>query len=255
MGKRVVHPTDLSGTGSCTMELQRRRQLRSAAGQVVLILLPWITLQVLDRVSLSPPPFALLPLHLLLAIGILVAWRRKFPLWSYTWIGTWYFFLYRECLQIVLRLAPQMECIFYWGVNPLALAILLTLISRKDWLLACLTAYPYTSIIQALYTWDRNPVLLIIISLFLYAVFFLPLLTGRSHTFKFLGLLVGTVVIGIGFHAYTWSGLSGFLWYVTILLCIILYPFIIFRIRLLRRLLGIRTIEDVVRDRPLSLNF
>ena len=225
------------------MDLQRKRQLKSVAGQIVLILLPWITLQTIERVSLCPPPLVLLPLHLLLAIGILVAWRRKFPLWSYTWIGTWYFFLYRECDQIVFKLAPQMEDLFYWGVNPLALAVLLTLISRRDWLLACLTAYPYTSIIQALYTWDRNPVLLIVISLILYVGFFLPLLTDRSHTFKFLGLLVGTVVIGIGFHAYTWSGCFSFLTYVTKLLSIILYPIIIFRIRLFQKLLGVKTVE------------
>ena len=228
------------------MESQRKQQIKSIASQIVLILLPWITLQVVDRVSLCPPPFVLLPLHLLLAIGILVAWRRKFPLWSYTWIGTWYFFLYRECFEIVFELAPQMLDIFYWGVNPLALAILLTLISRRDWLLACLTAYPYTSIIQACYTLDTTPVLVLLISLILYVSFFLPLLTDRSHTLKFLSLLVGTVVIGIGFYVYSWPGCFGFLSYVTKLLCIILFPIIIFRIRFFRTLLGVRTVEHGV---------
>jgi hypothetical protein len=230
-----------------TMDLQKKRQLKSVASQIVLILLPWIILQISDMMSLYIPPMVVpFPLHLLLAIGILVAWRRKFPLWSYTWIGTWYFFLYRECNQIVFELAPQMVDIFYWGANPLALAILLTLISRRDWLLACLTAYPYTSIIQAWYTLDTTPVLVLVISLILYVVFFLPLWTDRSHTFKFLGLLVGTVVIGIGFYVYSWPGGFGFLMYVIRLLCIILYPIIIFRMRLFRRLLGVRTDEQGV---------
>jgi hypothetical protein len=229
------------------MDLQKRRQLQSVAGQIGLILLPWITLEIIERIPLSPPPFVWLPLHILFAIGIIIARKRKYPLWSYTWIGMWYFFLYRECSGIVMKFAPQMHDIFfYWGVNPLALAILLTLISRKDWLLACLTAYPYTSIIQALYTLDRNPVLLIVISLILYVVFFLPLLTGRSHTFKFCSLLAGTVVIGIGFHAYSPLGLYEFLTYLTKLLTIILYPIIIYRIRFFRELLGVKTIEQSV---------
>ena len=220
---------------------------KSVAGQIVLIVLPWITIQIIDRMSLWPPLFLMyLPLHLLFGIGLLLAWRWKFPLWSYLWIGTWYFFLYRECNQMILELAPQMNDIFYFGINPLVLAVLLTLISRKDWLLACLTAYPYTSIIQALYTWDRNPLLWVVVSLLLYVGFFLPLLTDRSHNLKFLSLLVGTIVIGIGFHVYTMAGFLDFLWYFTILLCIILYPIIIYRIRFFRRLLGVRTAEHGV---------
>ena len=216
------------------MKIYGKYRLKWVTGQIVLILLPWITLQTIERVSLCPPPFVFLPLHLLLAIGILVAWRRKFPLWSYTWIGTWYFFLYRECLQTVFEFAPQMLDIFYRGVNPLVLAILLTLISRKDWLLACLMAYPYTSIIQAWYTLDTTPVLVLVISLILYVCFFLTLLTDRTHTFKFFGLLAGTVVIGIGFHVYSWPGCPGFLIFVARLLGIILYTLVIFRIRFFR---------------------
>jgi len=232
-------------TNMKVMGLQKKRHLKSVACQIVLILLPWITLEIIERIPLCPPPFVRLPLHILLAIGIIIAWKRKYPLWSYTWIGIWYFFLYRECSEIVIKFAPQMhDIIFYWGINPLALAILLTLISRRDWLLACLTAYPYTSIIQPLYTLDRNPVLLIVISLILYVVFFLPLLTDRSHTFKFFSLLAGTVVIGIGFHAYSPLGLSEFLSYLIKLLAIILYPIIIYRIRFFRRLLRVRTVEQ-----------
>jgi len=228
------------------MEAEKHSQIKPISIQIVLVLLPWIVLQILDRVSLCPPPVVLLPLHLLLSSGIIVACRRKFPLWSFTWIGTWYFFLYREINQVVFVYMRSMEHVFYWGINPLVLAILLTIISRRDWLLACLTAYPYTTIIQALYTWDRNPALLIVISLLLYVSFFLPLLTSRSRTFKFSSLLLGTVVIGIGFHAYTWTGLSGFLRYLTILLCIILYPVIISRIGFFRRLLGVNNVEQAV---------
>lgn len=217
---------------------------KSVASQVILIILPWIIFEIGTRLPLTPSPMqAPLPLYLLLTIGIIVGWKRKFPFWSYTWIGTFYFLIYREWHQIVLVNAPQMITIFYYGINPIALAILLTLISRRDWLLACLTAYPYTSIIQALYTLDRNPILLIIVSLILYVCFFLPILTGRSHVFKFLSLVGGTVIIGIGFHVYTMARFLDFLWYLTILLCIILYPFIIFRINLFRKYLGIRNIE------------
>jgi hypothetical protein len=234
---------------SLTMELRKVSQIHSNANQIALLLLPWIMLQIMDRVSLCPQPVWLLPLHLLLAIGIIIAWKRRFPSWSYTWIGTWYFFLYREINQIVYVYMRPMEHVYYYGINPLVLAILLTIISRRDWLLACLTAYPYTSIIQSLYSLDRNPVPLVVISLLLYVIFFLPLLTNRSHAFKFISLLVGTIFIGIGFHAYTWSELTAFLWYVTILLCIILYPAIIYRIEFLRRLLGVNTVEQVPSER------
>lgn len=201
-------------------------------------------------------PFgALAPLHLLLAVGVIVAWRRRFPLWSHTWIGTWYFFLYRGCFQVVFEWAPAIvpknpaliSHLFYWGVNPLVLVILLTLISRRDWLLACLTGYPYTSIIQAWYTLDTTPVLVLVISLLLYLGFFLPLLTDISHAFKFFSLLIGTVVIGVGFHLYYWPGSSNFLMFATRLTCIIVYPMITFRIPVCRRLLGVSSIQRVSR--------
>lgn len=141
------------------MVVRKNSQIQSNSKQILLLLLPWVMLQIIDRVSLCPPPVVLLPLHLLLGTGVVVAWKQKFPLWSYTWIGTWYFFLYREIYQLVFVHMPSMKHIYYYGINPIALVILLILISRRDWLLACLTAYPYTTIIQTLYTWDRNPVL------------------------------------------------------------------------------------------------
>lgn len=232
-------------------------------GTILLLLLPWLMLQVVERTfpgflvslfgtNIKPGPFiALAPLHLLLAVGIIIAWRHRFPLWSYTWIGTLYFFLYRECFEMVLKWAPKMIpekteliiYIFYWGINPLALILLLTLISRRDWLLACVTAYPYTSILQAWYTLDTTPVLVLVISLLFYLVFFLPLLTDRSRTLKFLSLLAGTIAIGVGFFLYDWPGFPNFLILATRLICIIIYPVIIFKIPIFRRLLGIKTVE------------
>lgn len=135
--------------------------------QLFLIILPWLVFYAVDnfyphllRLLLGPirvPIFvALAPFEILLVVGVIIAWKRNFPVWNYTWIGTLYFFGYREVFNIVSRFAyrtmPEnlafiVQGVFYGLINPLALAFLLALITRRDWLLGCFTAYPFTSII------------------------------------------------------------------------------------------------------------
>ncbi len=226
--------------------------------QLLLILLPWLVffavdsfyprlLRLLFGPSVRVPPFvALAPFEILLVVGIIIAWKRNFPLWSYTWIGALYFFGYREVFQILLELAPRVlpeisdiiTGVFYGLVNPLALALLLALITGRDWLFACLTAYPYTSIIMAWYTLDRTPFLVLFASLVLYGLFALLFLVLRSRTLKFVSLLAGTLVIGGGFFLHTWDelvgGVLGFLFLVGRNVLILVFPLIIHKIPLYR---------------------
>ena len=226
--------------------------------QLSLVILPWLVFWITDNFHprllvllfgpVKVPTFvALAPFEILLVIGIIIAWKRNFPLWSYTWIGTLYFFGYREMFQIVLELAPRVlpeisdfiTGVFYGLINPLALAILLALITRRDWLLACLTAYPLTSIIMAWYTLDKTPFYILSISLVLYGFFALLFLVLQSRTLKFASLLAGTLVIGGGFFLHTWDeligGVLGFLFLVGRNVLILVFPLIIHRISLYRK--------------------
>lgn len=147
------------------------------------------------------------PFMLLLIVGVLIAWRQGFPVWSYPWIGILFFFAYRQVFEVVLLSAPKILPKnpglivggFYHLIVPLALALLLALITRKDWLLACFTAYPFASIIQAWYTLDSTPFLTLIVSLVLYAVFALFFLVLSSRPLRFGVLLAGSLIIGGGF--------------------------------------------------------
>ena len=133
--------------------------------QLFLIIAPWLVFWVQDEFypellrlidpTIRPPVFvSLAPLEIFLTIGLIVAWKRHFPLWSYTWIGILYFFSYRAIFDVVIDFSRNMpenmgvviQGVFYGLVNPLGLALVLALIARRDWLLGCLTAYPFTSI-------------------------------------------------------------------------------------------------------------
>lgn len=223
--------------------------------QLLLIILPWLVFYAVDNYypyllrslfgpSVRVPTFvALAPFEILLVVGVIIAWKRNFPLWSYTWIGTLYFFGYREIFQIVLELAPRVlpeipdliTGVFYVVVNPLALAFLLALITRRDWLLACLTVYPFTSIIMAWYTLDKTPFSVLSVSLVLYGFFALLFLTLQSRTLKFASLLAGALVIGGGFFLYSWEGVQSFLFIVGRNVLILVFPLIIHRIPLYRQ--------------------
>ncbi|MFB0525365.1 MAG: hypothetical protein ACETVZ_07465 [Phycisphaerae bacterium] len=238
---------------------QYEMSFRNTFRQLLLIIAPWLVFWVVDdfwpgllRLSFGPmrtPVFvALAPFEIFLAVGVIIAWKRNFPLWSYTWIGTLYFFVYREIFQIIIQSAPRLlpenpELIihgFYWIVNPLGLALLLALITRRDWLFACFTAYPYNSIIQAWYTLDRTPLLILSTSLILYSLFAVLFMALKSRTLKFTSLLAGTLIIGGGFFIYRWDlligGLRSFLFIVGRILLILLFPLVIHKIPLYHRL-------------------
>jgi len=221
--------------------------------QLLLIILPWLVFYAVDnyypyllRSLFGPvrvPTFvALAPFEILLVVGIIIAWKRNLPLWSYTWIGTLYFFGYREVFNIVSRfaygtmpenLALVIQGVFYGLINPLALAFLLAFITRRDWLLACLTAYPFTSIIMAWYTLDKTPFSVLFVSLVLYGFFALLFLTLQSRTLKFASLLAGTLIVGGGF--FLWKESQSFLFIVGRNVLILVFPLIIHKIPLYRQ--------------------
>ncbi|MHC4458533.1 MAG: hypothetical protein ACYS0I_15895 [Planctomycetota bacterium] len=235
---------------------------RNISWQLFLIVVPWLVFLAVDSCwagmliwlfgsSIRAPVFvSLAPFEVLLIVGIIIAWKRGFPLWSYTWIGILYFFGYREIFEIVLQFAPRFlpensDAIifgFYWIVNPLALALLLALITRRDWLFACFTAYPYGSIIQVWYTldWSQMTFLILFVSFFLYAFFALLFMALKSRPLKFISLLAGTLVIGGGFFLYQWDllirGLPGFVFVNVRHVLIIAFPLIIYKIPLYRKL-------------------
>jgi hypothetical protein len=200
-------------------------------------------------------------LEIFLIVGIIIACRKDFPFWSYTWIGTLYFFAYREVFDVVLRFAPEILPDragiliggFYWIVNPLALAVLLAFITRRDWLLACLTAYPYTTIIQAWYTLDSasTPLHIMLISLVLFVTFAWLFLVLDSRMLKFTSLLAGTIVIGGGFFLYQWDllvgGIGGFAFVNVRHILIITFPLIIYKIPLYHKLFKTNRARDVER--------
>jgi len=235
---------------------------RSVIWQLLLTITPWLVLWLLEEFNLWAMLFVMLfgpstnvpacvilaPFEVLLVVGVIIAWRYKFPHWSYTWIGTLYFFGYREIFQIVLthasEILPQNPDVlihsFYWLVNPLALAVLLALITRRDWLFACLTAYPYTSIIQAWWTLDSTPFHICLISLIFYTSLALVFFNVTSRALKFLSLLAGTLLIGVGFYIYRWDvlieGLTGFIFMMCRLILILFFPLILHMIPLYHRL-------------------
>ena len=189
--------------------------------QLFLIIAPWLVLWVQDEfyphlLRLIEPAIrvpvliSLAPLEIFLIVGILIAWNRRFPLWSYTWIGILYFFGYRAIFDVVINLSGSMpekmglviQGVFYGLINPLGLALVLALIARRDWLLGCLTIYPYTSIIMAWYTLDRTPFSVYLVSLVLYVLFAFLFLALQSRTLKFVSLLAGTLVITGGFFSF-----------------------------------------------------
>mgnify|MGYP000403807791 CR=1 FL=1 len=221
--------------------------------QLFLIILPWPFFHAVDDFypyllrqlfSARVPFFVVLaPFEILLVVGIVFAWKRNFPLWSYTWIGTLYFFGYREVFNIVSRFAygtmPEnlafiVQGVFYGIINPLALAFLLALITRRDWLLACLTAYPFTSIIMAWYTLDKTPFSVLSVSLVLYGFFALLFLTLQSRTLKFACLLAGTLIVGGGF--FLWKESQSFLFIVGRNVLILVFPLIIHKIPLYHKM-------------------
>ncbi len=101
------------------------------------------------------------PIIIFLLAGLGVAWKRKCPIWSYPWIGLLFFMIYRELFSVVLISFPKLFAvrsdlavqIFYYGFVPLALVALLMVVSRRDWLLGCLTIYPYTSLLMPGIRW------------------------------------------------------------------------------------------------------
>ena len=189
--------------------------------QLSLIIAPWLVfwvqnefypdlLRLIDP-TITPPVFvSLAPLEVFLTVGLIIAWKRRFPLWSYTWIGILYFFSYRAIFDVVIDFSRDMpenmgvviQGVFYGLVNPLGLALVLALIARRDWLLGCLTAYPFTSIIMAWYTLDRTPFPVYLVSLVLYVLFAFLFLVLRSRTLKFVSLLAGTLVITGGIFLF-----------------------------------------------------
>ena len=236
-----------------------RRQLILS---IFLTILPWllfwlvietglyrsVLLLIIDP-SFKPPYYLnaiipLAPLYVLLITGIIAARKKGFPIWSYTWIGTFFFFVYREVFNIILNLVPPIlpqyaNCIitgFYFGIVPLALAFMLAIIARRDWIRACFTAYPYTTIIQAWYTLDKNPLYVFIIGLVLYGCFAYLFLISPSKIHKFLILLVATIVIGLGFYVIYWPGFTGFIRFLCRLLLIISFPLILYKIPLYHKL-------------------
>lgn len=229
--------------------------------QMFLIIIPWLLFWLMEEFyaalltslfgPVKVPTFvACAPFEVLLIVGIIIAWKRNFPLWSYTWIGILYFFGYREIFQIVLQYVPSITPEyagtvifgFYWIINPLALAFLLALITRRDWLLACLVGYPYTSIIQAWYTldWAKISLFLLLASLVLYLVFAFLFVVLKSRTLKFVSLLVGTLIIGGGFFLHEWGlligGLPAFVFVNVRHILIITFPLIIYQIPLYHKL-------------------
>jgi uncharacterized integral membrane protein len=227
--------------------------------QLFLIALLWLVFWLVDNFQAGLLNFLFGPVHVPLFIasapfmifliaGVVIASRRRFPLWSYTWIGTLYFFAYRDVFDVVLRFAPAIMPDraglliggFYWIVNPIALALLLAFIARRDWLLACLAAYPYTTIIQAWYTLDSTPFHIMLISLILFVAFIYMFLVLDSRTLKFVSLLAGVIVIGGGFFLYRWDllvdGLWGFIFVNVRHILIIIFPLIIYKIPLYHKL-------------------
>jgi hypothetical protein len=195
--------------------------------------LPWFVFWAQDYVfiglrivigSNSPPPRWVLnlllnaPFTLTLLIGAGIGWRNRFPLWTYPWLGILFFVLYRLIFEFVIQLAPRFvpghsELIiraFYWLLVPLALALFLAWITRRDWLLACFAAYPYTSIIMVWYT-DSTPISLLVVSLALYLLFAGIFLTADSRALRFFALLAGTLLIGGGGMAASSTSAFGFL--------------------------------------------
>jgi hypothetical protein len=116
--------------------------------------------------------------------------------------------------------------VFYSLINPLGLALVLAVIARRDWLLGCLAAYPYTSIIMAWYTLDGTPFLVYLVSLVLYALFALLFLALQSRTLKFISLLAGTLIIGGGFFVYNWEGIQTLLFIAVRNILILVFPLI-----------------------------
>lgn len=232
---------------------------RAIIWQLFLVALPWLVFWIVDKFQPALLNFLFGPVHIhpfvasapfviFLIAGVIIASRHRFPLWSYTWIGTLYFFAYREVFDAVLQFAPAILPDraglliggFYWIINPLALALLLAFITRRDWLLACLVAYPYTSIIQAWYTLDSTPLHIMLISLVLFVTFAWLFLVLDSCTLKFASLLAGAIVIGGGFFLYQWDllvgGLGGFAFVNVRHILIITFPLIIYKIPLYHRL-------------------
>lgn len=248
-----------------TSEQAEKTEKKRIIWQLVLIILPWLIFWLqpyfwpsLLRLFLNPfidPPIKvrlpvfihMAPFAILLIVGIIVAWKQNFPSWSYTWIGILYFFVYREVFQIVIILAPSImpehpDLIingFYLIVNPLALAFLLAIITRRARLLASFTAFPFTSIIMAWYTLDRTPLYILSISLFLYGLFSFLFLLLSSPTLRFSSLLAGTLIIGGGFFLLNWDlligGWQGFLLILGRNVLILVFPLIIYRIPLYRK--------------------
>ncbi len=213
--------------------------------QLFLIIAPWLVfwvqnefypdlLRLIDP-TIRPPVFvSLAPLEVFLSVGLFIAWKRRFPLWSYTWIGILYFFSYRAIFDVVIDFSRNMpenmgvviQGVFYGLVNPLGLALVLALIARRDWLLGCLTAYPITSIIMAWYSLDRTPSFVYLVSLVLYVLFAFLFLTLRSRTLKFISLLAGTLIIGGGFFVYNWEGIQILLFIVVRNVLILVFPLV-----------------------------
>lgn len=125
------------------------------------------------------------------------------------------------------NLGVIIQGVFYGLINPLGLALVLAVIARKDWLLGCLAAYPYTSIIMACwYTLDRTPFLVYAVSLALYVLFVLLFLVLQSRTLKFISLLTGTLIIGGGFFVYNWEGIQTLLFIAVRNILILVFPLI-----------------------------
>jgi len=105
---------------------------------------------------------------------------------------------------------------------------------------ACFTAYPYGSIVQAWYTLDKTPIVILVISLALYGFFAFSFMVLKSRPLKFASLLAGTLVIGGGFFLYKWDllagGLPAFIFVNVRHILIITFPLIIYKIPLYRRL-------------------
>ena len=86
---------------------------------------------------------------------------------------------------------------------------------------------------MAWYTLDKTPFVVLFVSLVLYGCFALLFLVLRSWTLKFVSLLAGTLIVGGGFFLYRES--QAFLFIVVRNVLILVFPLIIHRIPLYRK--------------------
>lgn len=187
------------------------------------------------------------PVIIFLVAGCVVARKRKYPCWSYPWMGFLFFFAYREVFAVVLKLAPlwfpeaqkTVVGVFYLLATPLALALFLLLISLKDWLMAALAIYPYTSILMAWYTLDSTPSLILAVSLLAFTGSLYVFLKLHAAWARYLTLCAGTLIMTAVFFGWIGEWDSGIICTIRNLLIILFPAGIHFAFLMLRKLRGL----------------